>query len=106
MVSPRILAALVMVLWAFCYPLIALGLEYAPHLTFATLRAVLAGGVLLIVAMLQRAAWPNTWTGQSPPGQKAGLTSSPHFTVAHWQTQAVLIFGQPTGGALGGPACT
>ncbi len=60
-VSPRILAALVMVLWASCYPLITLGLDYAPHLTFAVLRALLAGGVLLGVAALRRAPWPRGW---------------------------------------------
>jgi drug/metabolite transporter (DMT)-like permease len=38
---------LVMFLWAVCFPLIAAGFAYAPHLTFATLRAFLAGGVLV-----------------------------------------------------------
>ena len=61
-VSPRILAAIVMVLWASCYPLITLGLAYAPHLTFAALRAVLAGSVLIGVAALRRAALPRGWT--------------------------------------------
>ena len=61
-VSPRILAALVMVLWASCYPLITLGLDYAPHLTFAALRAILAGSVLIGVAALRRAAWPRGWS--------------------------------------------
>ena len=61
-VSPRILAALVMVLWASCYPLITLGLDYAPHLTFAALRAILAGSILIGVAALRRAAWPRGWS--------------------------------------------
>ena len=62
MVNPRILAALVMVLWASCYPLITLGLDYAPHLTFAALRAILAGGGLLGFASLRRAQWPRGWS--------------------------------------------
>ncbi len=61
-VSPRILAALVMVLWASCYPLITLGLDYAPHLTFAALRAILACSILIGVATLRRATWPRGWS--------------------------------------------
>jgi len=41
----------VMVLWAACFPLITAGLALAPHLTFAALRAFLAGGSLLGVAL-------------------------------------------------------
>ena len=37
----RLLA--VMVLWATCFPLITIGLDLAPHLAFAALRAALAG---------------------------------------------------------------
>ncbi|NOX82918.1 MAG: DMT family transporter [Alphaproteobacteria bacterium] len=54
----------VMGLWAACYPLITIGLPYAPHLTFAAMRAALAGGVLLLVAALIRAPLPRggkTW---------------------------------------------
>lgn len=40
---------LVMLLWAICFPLITAGFAYAPHLTFATLRAVLAGAALVAV---------------------------------------------------------
>jgi drug/metabolite transporter (DMT)-like permease len=40
---------LVMLLWAICFPLIVAGFAYAPHLTFATLRALLAGVALLAV---------------------------------------------------------
>ena len=60
-INPRLLAALVMILWASCYPLISLGLDYAPHLTFAALRAILAGSVLIAIAWLRGAAWPNGW---------------------------------------------
>ncbi len=44
-------ALLVMVLWAACFPLIGLGLQDAPHLYFAGLRALLAGIALLLVGM-------------------------------------------------------
>ncbi|MEE8454164.1 MAG: hypothetical protein V3R90_05320, partial [Limibaculum sp.] len=40
---------LVMFLWAICFPLITAGFAFAPHLTFATLRAFLAGAVLVAV---------------------------------------------------------
>ena len=52
---------LVMFLWAICFPLIVLGLSEAPHLTFATLRAVLAGGALLVLAALLRRPMPKSW---------------------------------------------
>jgi len=42
----------VMFLWAICYPLIVLGLDNAPHITFAALRALLAGLTLLIIAII------------------------------------------------------
>ncbi|NOX95509.1 MAG: DMT family transporter [Alphaproteobacteria bacterium] len=60
--TPAVIA--VMVLWAACYPLITIGLPYAPHLTFAAMRAALAGGALLTVAALIRAPLPRgakTW---------------------------------------------
>tara|TARA_R110002096_G_scaffold327314_1_gene521392 strand:- start:14522 stop:15439 length:918 start_codon:yes stop_codon:yes gene_type:complete len=41
---------IVMFLWSICFPVIVLGLPYAPHLTFAALRAFLAGIALLIPA--------------------------------------------------------
>lgn len=41
---------LVMVLWAVCFPLIAVGLENSPPMTLAALRAASSGLVLLIVA--------------------------------------------------------
>lgn len=40
-----------MLLWAICFPLITAGFAFAPHLTFATLRAFLAG-VALVAAGL------------------------------------------------------
>jgi drug/metabolite transporter (DMT)-like permease len=45
----------VMVLWAVCFPLITVGIAYAPHLTFAAMRGTIAGVALLLVAVaLQR----------------------------------------------------
>jgi drug/metabolite transporter (DMT)-like permease len=42
----------VMFLWALCYPLIVLGLDNAPHITFAALRSLLAGLTLLAIAIV------------------------------------------------------
>lgn len=39
----------VMFLWAICYPLINIGIESAPHITFAAMRASLAGLTLLLI---------------------------------------------------------
>lgn len=50
---PVIKIVTVMVLWAACFPLIKLGIDRAPHITFATLRAVLAGGVLVGAASIR-----------------------------------------------------
>ncbi|WP_138380717.1 DMT family transporter [Luteithermobacter gelatinilyticus] len=55
---------LVMFLWAMCFPLIYWGLPYAPHLTFAALRAFLAGVVLLVPALMMNCSFPTglrTW---------------------------------------------
>jgi drug/metabolite transporter (DMT)-like permease len=49
---------LVMFLWAICFPLIVAGFAYAPHLTFAALRAFLAGGALVAVGLLLGRRWP------------------------------------------------
>jgi len=42
---------LVMLLWAVCFPLIVAGFAYAPHLTFAALRAFIAGAALVAVGL-------------------------------------------------------
>jgi drug/metabolite transporter (DMT)-like permease len=42
----------VMVLWAACFPLITTGLDLAPHLAFAAMRALLAGVVLIALGVL------------------------------------------------------
>jgi drug/metabolite transporter (DMT)-like permease len=44
--------SIVMGLWASCYPLITIGLDLAPHLTFAAMRAGLAGFALLAMALV------------------------------------------------------
>ena len=43
---------LVMLLWAICFPLIPAGIPFAPHLTFATIRAFLAGSSLVALALV------------------------------------------------------
>lgn len=48
----------VMFLWAVCFPLIVAGFAYAPHLTFAALRAFLAGAALLAAGIVLRRPWP------------------------------------------------
>ncbi len=49
---------LVMFLWAICFPLITMGLPFAPHLTFAAMRAFIAGATLLIIALILRRNQP------------------------------------------------
>ena len=49
---------LVMFLWAVCFPLIVAGFAYAPHLTFAALRAFLAGAALIGVGLALGRPWP------------------------------------------------
>ena len=51
---------LVMLLWAACYPLITAGLAYAPQLSFAALRAVIAGVSLLLIALALRRPLPRS----------------------------------------------
>jgi len=51
--SPLIFSKIVlaMLLWAACFPLLTIGITYAPHLAFATLRALLAGLALVGIAL-------------------------------------------------------
>jgi len=49
---------LAMLLWAACFPLITAGLQYSPHLTFATMRAVLAGATLVLAAVMLGRPFP------------------------------------------------
>jgi len=48
----------VMLLWAVCFPLIEAGIASAPHLTFASLRALLAAAALLALAALLGRRFP------------------------------------------------
>ncbi len=48
---PTIKVITVMVLWAACFPLITTGLTLAPHLTFAAMRAFIAGTALIGTAV-------------------------------------------------------
>ena len=75
---------LVMLLWAACFPLITVGIEFAPHLTFATLRAFLAGAALIIVALVLRQPLPKShriWTMLAIVG--AGATSLGFLGMFH-----------------------
>lgn len=57
---------LVTFLWALCYPLIATGLAASPPLTFAALRAFVAGAGLLLPALALRRPLPQgrrVWLG-------------------------------------------
>lgn len=51
---------LVMVLWALCFPLITVGIASAPHLSFAALRAFVAGATLLALALALRRPLPRS----------------------------------------------
>jgi len=70
-----------MLLWAACFPLISAGLKFSPHLTFATLRAVLAGAALTLLAIILRRPFPH--------GRRV------------WATLAVVGFGATSMGFLG-----
>jgi drug/metabolite transporter (DMT)-like permease len=47
-----------MALWASCFPLLVIGIELAPHLAFAALRAGVSGAILLAAALVLRRAMP------------------------------------------------
>ena len=75
---------IVMFLWAICFPLIVLGLPYAPHLTFAAMRAFIAGAVLLLPALIMRRPQPRdikTWMILSAIG--LGATTLGFFGMFH-----------------------
>jgi|TARA_R110002124_G_scaffold17867_6_gene74260 drug/metabolite transporter (DMT)-like permease len=74
----------VMFLWAICFPLITLGLPHAPHLTFAAMRAFLAGITLLIPAIIMQRRQPRdlrTWLMLSVIG--LGATTLGFFGMFH-----------------------
>ena len=73
-----------MFLWAICFPLITIGIAYAPHLTFATMRAVIAGATLLGLAFALRRPFPRgwkSWAGLTVVG--FGATSLGYFGMFH-----------------------
>ncbi|MCR9194987.1 MAG: DMT family transporter [Hyphomonas sp.] len=83
-VKPRFLAIIVMTLWASCYPLIALALDDAPHLTFAALRALLGGATLMLIALATGANWPKRtaeWGWIALAG--VGMTGIGYFGMFH-----------------------
>lgn len=82
--SARISATIVMVLWASCYPLITIGIQSAPHLTFATLRSLIAGLALLAAAMMLQRSWPDdlqTWLWIILAG--LGMTGLGYYGMFH-----------------------
>lgn len=52
------LTVLVTFLWAICFPLIQLGMHDASPLVFATVRAALAGVLVVLLAVWLRRPWP------------------------------------------------
>jgi len=58
-VSAMLRLMLVMILSATCFPLITLGLDQAPHLTFAAMRAAIAGICLLALGGIFRRPIPH-----------------------------------------------
>jgi len=48
----------VMFLWAVCFPLITAGFAYVPHLSFAAMRAFLAGAALIVAGLALGRRWP------------------------------------------------
>ena len=75
---------IVMFLWAICFPLIVLGLPHAPHITFAAMRALLAGASLLIPAMIMKRSQPRNlrdWFMLSAIG--LGATTLGFFGMFH-----------------------
>lgn len=62
--SATLRLVVVMILWAGCFPIITLGLDMAPHLAFAAMRAALAGVCLILIGMVFRRPLPTgrrTW---------------------------------------------
>lgn len=75
---------LVAFLNALCFPLITLGLTHVSHMTFATLRAVLAGLALGVVAIMLRRPIPTdfrSWIALALIG--LGATTSAYFGMFH-----------------------
>ncbi|RST85467.1 DMT family transporter [Aquibium carbonis] len=78
------LLVLVAVLNALCYPLITMGLAHVPHLTFAALRAIVAGISLALIAAVLRRPWPpdfRAWVALGGIG--FGSTTVAYFGMFH-----------------------
>ncbi len=60
-VKDLIALAIVMFLWALCFPLISTGLNYAPPITFAAWRSLVAGAVLFLLGLVLRRPMPRGW---------------------------------------------
>lgn len=74
----------VMVLWAACFPLITIGLDLAPHLAFAALRAALAGLCLLLLGAFFGRPVPRSLRSWFLIGAAAiGTTSLGFFGMFH-----------------------
>ncbi|MEQ8356292.1 MAG: DMT family transporter [Kiloniellaceae bacterium] len=75
---------LVMFLWAVCFPLITIGIEFAPHITFAAIRALISGGALLAMALLLGRKLPRSrkdWLALTVIG--VGATTLAFFGMFH-----------------------
>jgi len=73
-----------MLLWALCYPLILAGLAYAPLMTFAALRALLSGAMLVGAGMALGHPWPRgvrVWITLAAIG--LGATSLAYLGMFH-----------------------
>lgn len=57
---PTILALLFCFLWASAFSVTKAGLEYMPPFTLLSIRFVIAGGILALIALGQRQAWPQS----------------------------------------------
>lgn len=53
---------LTMLLWALCFPLITVGIEFSPHIMFATLRALIAGSTLVTIAVWLKQPMPQSYS--------------------------------------------
>lgn len=74
----------VMLLWAICFPLITIGIEYAPHMGFAAARAVISGFTLIFIAVILGRPFPKdprVWIILSCIG--FGATSLGFFGMFH-----------------------
>ena len=73
-----------MFLWAACFPLITAGLELAPHMSFATMRAAIAGATLVVLGVASGCVWPkgrSTWLLLGVAG--VGATTLGFFGMFH-----------------------